>query len=120
MSARRVKLAIFLVTCGLTLSSCSIIRGYRADGLYGPNIFSFEHHVHDTVPIARLNYGHNLVKQIRGLKFRCDPGYYALGICQQVLYVNPHKNLVMVRIGLDNGHGGYIPAVFDQLSEAWR
>jgi len=391
MSARRIKLAIFLVTCGLALSSCSIIRGYRADGLYGPNIFSFEHHVHDTVPngdrvfrfktaesradwidtlhfynekpdavnwtfaeamadksktqgimiirddeivyemyrgdftadrlatvfsvsksitsllcgiavdegyiesiddpvtkylpelkgrdprwekltiryllymfsgldfddtyefnikalksvnaIARLNYGHDLMKQIRGLKFRCDPGtgfryesmstailgvvleratgrhyadylsekvwkplqmesvalinidsrkhrvghafggitctlkdlakigrlylnkglwdgkrivseewihlttdynpescyhyswydvryegfetgqcpgFYALGICQQVLYVNPFKNLIMVRIGLDNGHGGVIPAVFEQLSDAWR
>ena len=24
--------------------------------------------------MARLNYGHNLMKQIRGLKFRCEPG----------------------------------------------
>ena len=29
-------------------------------------------------------------------------GYYALGICEQVLYVNPHKNLVIVRIGISN------------------
>ena len=27
-----------------------MLRGYRADGLDGPGIFSFEHHVHDTIP----------------------------------------------------------------------
>ena len=24
--------------------------------------------------IARLNYGHDIMRQIRGLKFRCEPG----------------------------------------------
>ena len=391
MSICRISSTIFLIACGLVLSSCSIIRGYRADGLDGPNIFSFEHHVHDTVPngdqvfrfkvaesradwidtlhfynekpnkvnltfreamwdksktqgimiihddeivyemyrgdftadrlatvfsvsksitsllcgiavdegyiesiddpvtkylpelkgrdprwekltiryllcmfsgldfddeyefnikalksvnaIAKLNYGHNLMKQIRRLKFRCDPGtkfhyesmttailgvvieratgfryvdylsekvwkplqmesvalinidsrkhrvahafggitctlkdlakigrlyvneglwdgrrivseewihlttdynpkatyhyswydvrfdgfetgeypgFYALGICHQVLYVNPYKNLIMVRIGLGNGRGGFIPGVFEQLSNVWQ
>ena len=24
--------------------------------------------------MAKLNYGHNLMRQIRGLKFRCEPG----------------------------------------------
>ena len=35
--------------CCLLLSSCAIIRGYRADGQSGPDIYSFEHHVHDTI-----------------------------------------------------------------------
>ena len=35
--------------CCLLLSSCAIIRGYRADGKAGPDIYSFEHHVHDTI-----------------------------------------------------------------------
>ncbi|MBR0314128.1 MAG: hypothetical protein IJK39_03260, partial [Bacteroidales bacterium] len=39
-----------IVACGIVLSSCSMLRGYRADGLDGPGIFSFEHHVHDTIP----------------------------------------------------------------------
>jgi len=44
------------------------------------------------------------------------PGYYALGICAQVLYVNPYKNLIMVRIGMDNNNPIFIPEVFNQLS----
>ena len=44
------------------------------------------------------------------------PGYYALGICAQVLYVNPYKNLVMVRVGKDNNYPIFIPEVFNQLS----
>ena len=47
-------------------------------------------------------------------------GYYALGICEQVLYVNPHKNLVMVRIGLHNHGYTRIPVLFEQMSGAWR
>ena len=46
-------------------------------------------------------------------------GYYALGICEQVLYVNPYKNLVMVRIGLQNNCGTVIPVLFEQLSGPW-
>ena len=49
MSVTRMIRTGFLVACGMVLSSCSIIRGYRADGLDGPDIFSFEHHVHDTI-----------------------------------------------------------------------
>lgn len=33
----------------MSMTSCSVIRGYRADGANGPHIFSFEHHVHDTI-----------------------------------------------------------------------
>ena len=37
------------VICAFAFASCAIVRGYRADGLYGPNIFSFEHCEHDTI-----------------------------------------------------------------------
>lgn len=47
-------------------------------------------------------------------------GYYALGICEQVLYVNPYKNLVMVRIGLNNNGCTIIPVLFEQLSGSWQ
>ena len=33
----------------VVLTSCSLIRGYRADGMDGPDIFSYERHVHDTI-----------------------------------------------------------------------
>lgn len=46
-------------------------------------------------------------------------GYYALGICNQVLYVNPYKNLVMVRIGLSNNGCAVLPVLFEQLSDSW-
>lgn len=147
--------------------------------------------------MARLNYGHNILKQIKGLKFRCEPGtqrrkhdvahnfggitttlkdlakigqlylnngmwdgkrivsedwirhsseydasnrgyhynwynlsyegfakaeypgFYAFGICAQTLYVNPYKNLVMVRMGNSNNSCAYIPELFEQLSNVW-
>ena len=37
------------VICAFAFASCAIVRGYRADGLYGPDIFSFEHCEHDTI-----------------------------------------------------------------------
>ncbi len=46
-------------------------------------------------------------------------GYYALGICEQVLYVNPHKNLVIVRIGKSNSCPTILPVLLDQLSCTW-
>ena len=47
-------------------------------------------------------------------------GYYALGICEQVLYVNPHKNLVIVRIGRSNSGPTRLPVLFDQLGSSWH
>ena len=47
-------------------------------------------------------------------------GYYALGICEQVLYVNPYKNLVIVRIGKSNNCPTIIPVLFEQLSDMWQ
>lgn len=39
-----------LAVCAMSVASCAIVRGYRADGPYGPHIFSFERHPHETVP----------------------------------------------------------------------
>ena len=47
-------------------------------------------------------------------------GYYALGICEQVLYVNPYKSLVIVRIGKSNNGPTVIPVLFEQLSDTWQ
>ena len=47
------------------------------------------------------------------------PGYYALGICAQTLYVNPYKNLIMVRFGLQNNGFAFIPSLFEHLSHFW-
>jgi CubicO group peptidase (beta-lactamase class C family) len=44
------------------------------------------------------------------------PGYYALGIEAQVLYVNPYKNLIMVRIGMNNFGPVFVPELFERLS----
>lgn len=49
-----------------------------------------------------------------------NSGYYALGICEQVLYVNPYKNLVMVRIGWSNSGNTRIPVLFEQMSYWWK
>lgn len=54
-----------------------------------------------------------------GFEVGQNPGFYALGICNQVLYVNPHNNLIIVRIGKSNNGPAVIPAVFEQLSNSW-
>lgn len=51
-----------------------------------------------------------------GAKKPQSPGYYALGICAQVLYVNPFKDLIMVRVGEDNINPVFVPELFEQLS----
>lgn len=48
------------------------------------------------------------------------PGYYALGIGHQVLYVNPYKNLIMVRVGQYNNNGSFVPLLFEELSNCGR
>ena len=47
------------------------------------------------------------------------PGFYALGIRGQVLFVNPYKNLIMVRLGLKDDTYAHIPYIFEQLSNLW-
>lgn len=47
------------------------------------------------------------------------PGYYAMGIRGQVLFVNPYKNLIMVRLGLKDDTYAHIPYLFEQLSNLW-
>jgi CubicO group peptidase (beta-lactamase class C family) len=47
------------------------------------------------------------------------PGYFALGLYGQVLYVNPYKNLIIVRIGNGNRGCAYLPALFEKLSNVW-
>lgn len=46
------------------------------------------------------------------------PGYYAHGIHAQVLYVNPHKNLIMIRVGKRDYSYAFIPYLFEQLSNS--
>lgn len=47
-------------------------------------------------------------------------GYYALGICNQILYVNPDKNLVIVRIGMHNNCCAIIPVMLEQIAISWQ
>lgn len=48
------------------------------------------------------------------------PGFYAYGIRAQVLYVNPYKNLIMVRLGKHNNTEAFIPHMFELLSNNER
>lgn len=47
------------------------------------------------------------------------PGFYAHGIRGQVLYVNPHNQLIMVRIGKHDNTYASIPYLFEQLSDSF-
>lgn len=44
------------------------------------------------------------------------PGFYALGVRGQVLYINPHNDMIMVRLGLRDDTYAHIPYLFEQLS----
>lgn len=57
------KTILVMTTAMLSLASCSIIRGYRADGKSGPDIYSFEHHVHDTIDNGTLPFCFPFAKQ---------------------------------------------------------
>ena len=48
------------------------------------------------------------------------PGYYALGIGHQVLYVNPYKHLIMVRVGQGNNNSSFVPLLFEELSNCGK
>ena len=82
MSFNRVISTIILVASGIALSSCSMIRGYRADGLDGPSIFSFERHVHDTIPngdqVFRFNVAEARADWIDTLHFYNDPRHHCI------------------------------------------
>ncbi len=54
---------------------------------------------------------------VRGLK---TDGKDGPGICEQVLYVNPHKNLVIARIGKSNSGPTILPVLLDQLGSSWH
>ena len=47
------------------------------------------------------------------------PGFYAEGIKGQILYVSPYKDLIMIRVGLNNRNNAYIPILFEQLANRW-
>ena len=47
------------------------------------------------------------------------PGYYAMGIRGQILFVNPYKDLIMVRLGLKDDTYAHIPYLFEKLSNLW-
>jgi CubicO group peptidase (beta-lactamase class C family) len=108
------------ITCTLK-DLAKIGRLYLNNGMWdGKRIVSEEwiHRTTDYYPEACYRYSWYDVRY-EGFETGQYPGFYALGICNQVLYVNPHKNLIMVRIGLHNNGWATIPEVFEQLSNVW-
>ena len=57
------KTILVMTAAMLSLASCSIIRGYRADGKSGPDIYSFEHYVHDTIDNGTFPFRFPYAKQ---------------------------------------------------------
>jgi CubicO group peptidase (beta-lactamase class C family) len=109
------------ITCTLK-DLAKIGRLYLNKGLWDGKRIVSEEWIHLTTDFDPGSSYHYSWYDVRydGFETGEYPGFYALGICHQVLYVNPYKNLIMVRIGLGNGHGGFIPGVFEQLSNVWQ
>jgi CubicO group peptidase (beta-lactamase class C family) len=86
----------------------------------GKRIVSEEwiHRTTDFYPGSSYRYSWYDVR-FEGFETGQYPGFYAIGIYNQVLYINPHKKLIMVRIGADNIGWATIPEVFEQLSNIW-
>ena len=108
------------ITCTLK-DLAKIGRLYLNNGMWeGKRIVSEEwiHLTTDFNPKSSYHYSWYDVR-FEGFKPGQHPGFYAIGICNQVLYINPHKRLIMVRIGEDNIGWATIPEVFEQLSNVW-
>lgn len=54
-----------------------------------------------------------------GMKKPAHPGFYALGIGGQVLYANPDRDLIMVRIGVRSVEPAFLPELFEELANIW-
>ena len=108
------------ITCTMK-DLAKIGRLYLNMGLWdGKRVVSEEwiHLTTDFYPESCYNYSWYDVRFERQITGQY-PGFYAIGICNQVLYVNPHKNLIMVRIGKHNNGQANIPVVFERLSDIW-
>ena len=63
MKTKKIWGLALIIVAASTLASCSIVRGYRADGKIGPDIYSFEHHVHDTIDNGTFPFRFPYAKQ---------------------------------------------------------
>ena len=109
------------ITCTLK-DLAKIGRLYLNNGMWeGKRIVSEDwiHLTTDYDPASNYHYSWYDVR-FESFKTGQHPGFYAIGIYNQVLYVNPYNKLIMVRIGKDNIGWATIPAVFEQLSEVWQ
>lgn len=108
------------ITCTLK-DLAKIGRLYLNLGVWNGKRIVSEEWIHLTTDFNPKLCYHYSWYDVRYENFRTGPypGFYALGICNQVLYVNPYKNLIMVRIGLSNNGPAVIPAVFETLSNRW-
>ncbi|MBR4772137.1 MAG: serine hydrolase [Bacteroidales bacterium] len=109
------------ITCTLK-DLAKIGRLYLNNGMWeGKRIVSEDwiHLTTDYDPASNYHYSWYDVR-FESFKTGQHPGFYAIGIYNQVLYVNPYNKLIMVRIGKDNIGWATIPAVFEQLSDVWQ
>jgi CubicO group peptidase (beta-lactamase class C family) len=100
-------------------------RLYLHNGMWDGNRIVSEEWIRQTIDFDtnshfRKGYHFNWYNiSYEGFNRPQNSGYYALGICSQILYVNPYKNLVVVRIGLSNNGCAYLPVLFEQLAITW-
>ena len=109
------------ITCTLK-DLAKIGRLYLNNGMWEGKRIVSEDWIHLTTDFDPASNYHYSWYDVRFESFKTGqhPGFYAIGIYNQVLYVNPYNKLIMVRIGKDNIGWATIPAVFEQLSEVWQ
>lgn len=94
-------------------------RLYLCGGMWNGQRIVSEEWIHRTADYDESNEGYHFnwynMSSVGADKI-AEPGYYALGIGGQVLYVNPYKKLIMVRVGMTNYNSAFIPLLFEQLS----
>lgn len=97
-------------------------RLYMNRGLWNGKRIVSEAWIEQSTAYSRENEGYHFCwynTSCIGAEKAEFPGYYALGIRGQVLYVNPYRNLIMVRLGLRDDTYAHIPYLFEQLSNRW-
>jgi CubicO group peptidase (beta-lactamase class C family) len=98
-------------------------RLYLHNGMWDGKRIVSEEWIRQTIEFDSTNIGYHFNWYNINYEGYIRPehsGYYALGICNQMLYVNPDKNLVMVRIGKHNNCCAIIPVLLEQLAISWK
>lgn len=102
------------------LDLAKIGRLYLNGGLWNGRRIVSEEWIHQSVAYDTSNDGYHLCwynTSSMGMKQPAAPGAYTAGIRGQILYINPAKHLIMVRLGANNYEYYDASWIFEEMAQ---